>query len=83
MLAEGKSSERLLRVLRAWFGWAPGGTAGAGATLCAFFTLFTVMTLEGWVDGVTKPIIEHHPYAWIFFFTFIVVTNSSANFSAS
>ena len=33
MLAEGKSSERLLRVLRAWFGWAPGGTAGAAATL--------------------------------------------------
>ena len=41
MLAEGKSSERLLRVLRAWFGWAPGGTAAAAATLCAFFTLFT------------------------------------------
>jgi tripartite ATP-independent transporter DctM subunit len=41
MLAEGKSSERLLRVLRAWFGWSPGGTAAAAATLCAFFTLFT------------------------------------------
>jgi voltage-gated sodium channel len=40
----------------------------------AMFTLFTVMTLEGWVDGVTKPIMEHHPYAWIFFFTFIVIT---------
>ena len=38
------------------------------------FTLFTVMTLEGWVDGVTKPIMEHHPYAWIYFFIFIVVT---------
>lgn len=41
LLAEGKSSERLLRVFRAWFGWAPGGTAIAAATLCAFFTLFT------------------------------------------
>jgi voltage-gated sodium channel len=40
----------------------------------ALFTLFTVMTLEGWVDGVTKPIMEHHPFAWLFFFTFIVVT---------
>jgi voltage-gated sodium channel len=40
----------------------------------ALFTLFTVMTLEGWVDGVTKPIMEHHPYAWLYFFTFIVVT---------
>jgi tripartite ATP-independent transporter DctM subunit len=41
LLAEGKSSERLLRLFRAWFGWAPGGTAIAAATLCAFFTLFT------------------------------------------
>jgi C4-dicarboxylate transporter, DctM subunit len=41
LLAEGKSSERLLHLFRAWFGWAPGGTAVAAATLCAFFTLFT------------------------------------------
>jgi voltage-gated sodium channel len=40
----------------------------------SLFTLFTVMTLEGWVDGVTKPVMEHHPFAWIFFFTFIVLT---------
>jgi C4-dicarboxylate transporter DctM subunit len=41
LLAEGKSSERLLRALRSLFGWIPGGTAVAAATLCAFFTLFT------------------------------------------
>lgn len=41
LLAEGRSSERLLRLFRAWAGWAPGGTAIAAATLCAFFTLFT------------------------------------------
>jgi len=41
LLAEGKSSERLLRALRAVVGWVPGGTAVAAATLCAFFTLFT------------------------------------------
>jgi C4-dicarboxylate transporter DctM subunit len=41
LLAEGRSSERLLRLFRAWVGWAPGGTAIAAATLCAFFTLFT------------------------------------------
>jgi C4-dicarboxylate transporter DctM subunit len=40
-LAEGQSSARLLRALRALFGWMPGGTAMAAATLCAFFTLFT------------------------------------------
>jgi tripartite ATP-independent transporter DctM subunit len=41
LLAEGQSSTRLLRALRALVGWAPGGTAVAAATLCAFFTLFT------------------------------------------
>jgi voltage-gated sodium channel len=41
----------------------------------ALFTLFTVMTLEGWVDGVTKPVMEHHPYAWMFFIVYIVVTS--------
>src|SRR5204863_691283 len=41
LLAEGNSPQRLLRLFRAWFGWAPGGTAVAAATLCAFFTLFT------------------------------------------
>ena len=40
----------------------------------SFFTLFTVMTLEGWVDGVVKPIMEKFPRAWMFFVTFIVVT---------
>ena len=41
LLAEGKASERLLRLLRALVGWMPGGSAVAAATLCAFFTLFT------------------------------------------
>jgi tripartite ATP-independent transporter DctM subunit len=41
LLAEGRSSERLLRVLRAVVGSMPGGSAVAAATLCAFFTLFT------------------------------------------
>jgi voltage-gated sodium channel len=40
----------------------------------SLFTLFTVMTLEGWVDGVTRPVMEHHPFAWLFFVVFIVVT---------
>jgi tripartite ATP-independent transporter DctM subunit len=41
LLAEGRSSERLLRVFRAWFGWIPGGTAVVCAALCSFFTVFT------------------------------------------
>jgi voltage-gated sodium channel len=41
-----------------------------GTTL---FTLFTVMTLEGWVDGVVKPVMEKYPHAWVFFITYIIV----------
>ena len=41
LLAEGGASERLLRVFRALFGWAPGGTAVVCAVVCAFFTVFT------------------------------------------
>jgi voltage-gated sodium channel len=45
------------------------GTLGA-----SLFTLFTVMTLEGWVDGVVRPIMEKHPYALAFFIPFIIGT---------
>jgi voltage-gated sodium channel len=45
------------------------GTLGA-----SLFTLFTIMTLEGWVDGVVRPIMKTHPYAWLFFIPFIVGT---------
>ncbi len=41
LLAEGQASDRLLRFFRAFFGWAPGGTAVVTAILCAFFTLLT------------------------------------------
>ncbi|RZP27457.1 TRAP transporter small permease subunit, partial [bacterium] len=41
ILAQGNSSERLLRVFRAVTGWMPGGTAVVCAVVCAFFTVFT------------------------------------------
>src|SRR5207244_4862243 len=41
LLAEGRASERLLRVFRAFFGSIPGGTAVGCAILCSFFTVFT------------------------------------------
>jgi voltage-gated sodium channel len=40
----------------------------------ALWTLFTVMTLEGWTNDVAKPVMEKHPYAWVFFVCFIVAT---------
>ena len=53
LLAEGRASERLLRVFRAFFGWIPGGTAVVCAVLCSFFTVFsggsgvTILALGG------------------------------------
>ena len=41
ILAQGQSSERLLRVFRALVGWMPGGTAVVCTVVCAFFTIFT------------------------------------------
>jgi voltage-gated sodium channel len=40
----------------------------------SLFTLFTIMTLEGWVEGVVAPIMKVHPYAWLFFIPFIIGT---------
>ncbi len=41
VLSEGRTSERLVRVFEALFGWIPGGLAVAATLLCAFFTTFT------------------------------------------
>lgn len=38
------------------------------------FTLFQVMTLEGWSEGVARPIMEKMPQAWIFFLVFIMIS---------
>ena len=47
-----------------WF-----GTLGA-----SFYTLFQVMTLESWSMGIVRPVMEAHPYAWLFFVPFILST---------
>jgi voltage-gated sodium channel len=45
-----------------------------GTLPASLFTLFTIMTLEGWVDGVVRPVMEKFPYAWLFFIPFIIGT---------
>jgi voltage-gated sodium channel len=40
----------------------------------SLFTLFTIMTLEGWVEGVVKPVSERFPSATFFFIPFIIGT---------
>ena len=41
----------------------------------SFFSLFQIMTLEGWADGFVVPVMEKYPYAWIFFILFMLVTS--------
>lgn len=40
----------------------------------SLYTLFQVMTGDGWSDSVARPIMEVFPYAWIFFVLFILVS---------
>jgi voltage-gated sodium channel len=47
-----------------WFG-------GLGVTS---FTLFQIMTLEGWSGEIVRPVMEVYPYAWVFFVPFILIT---------
>lgn len=52
-------------LLQEWF-----GSLGASA-----YTLFQVMTLESWSMGIVRPVMEHYPWAWMFFVPFIIVTS--------
>lgn len=38
------------------------------------FSLFKVMTLEGWPD-IADTVIKHHGWAWVFFVVYILVTS--------
>jgi len=46
-----------------WF-----GTLGA-----SLYSLFQIMTLESWSMGIVRPIMEVHPYAWLYFIPFILI----------
>lgn len=41
----------------------------------SFYSLFQVMTLEGWADNFVNPVLTTHPLAWIFFILFMLVTS--------
>ncbi|KPF79210.1 voltage-gated sodium channel [Brevundimonas sp. AAP58] len=47
-----------------WFGTIPASA----------YSLFQVMTLESWSMGIVRPVMEVHPYAWLFFVPFILCT---------
>jgi len=44
-----------------------------GSLSSSFYTLFQVMTLEGWSEDIARPVMEVYPSAWIFFLVFIFI----------
>lgn len=46
-----------------------------GNIAASAFTLFQVMTLEGWAGDVVRPVMEKHSEAWMFFLPFILATS--------
>jgi voltage-gated sodium channel len=44
-----------------------------GSLSTSAFTLFQVMTLESWADGIARPVMEVFPYSWVFFILFILI----------
>lgn len=39
----------------------------------SMYTLFQIMTLESWSMGIARPVMDVHPYAWIFFVIYILI----------
>jgi len=44
-----------------------------GSIGASFYTLFQVMTLESWSMGISRPVMEQFPHAWLFFVPFILI----------
>ncbi|MEZ5925955.1 MAG: ion transporter [Hyphomicrobiaceae bacterium] len=41
----------------------------------SLLTLFQVMSLDGWTSEVARPVMDAHPWSWIFFLVFILITS--------
>jgi voltage-gated sodium channel len=46
-----------------------------GSVGASMYSLFQIMTLESWSMGIVRPVMEQHPFAWLFFVPFIIVTS--------
>ena len=47
-----------------WFGSIPK----------TMYTLFQVMTLDGWSMEIVRPVMEEYPYAWLYFIPFVIIS---------
>ena len=46
-----------------------------GSVQKSFFTLFQLMTLDGWSSELAGPIVRRHPYAWVYFVSFVLISS--------
>jgi tripartite ATP-independent transporter DctM subunit len=78
LLAEGRTTERLVRLFRAWFGWMPGGLAVISVLVCAFFSSFTgvsgVTILA--LGGLLLPVLVKNGYPEAFSIGLLTATGS-------
>ncbi len=44
-----------------------------GSVGASLFSLFQIMTLESWSMSIVRPLMETHPWAWLFFVPFIII----------
>lgn len=40
----------------------------------SLYTLFQVMTLESWSMGISRPVMEAYPSAWVYFVSYVVIS---------
>lgn len=46
-----------------------------GSIGASMYTLFQIMTLEGWSEEVVRPVMGVYPWSWLFFIPFIIITS--------
>ncbi|ALO45085.1 ion transporter [Pseudohongiella spirulinae] len=38
------------------------------------YSLFQIMTLESWSEGISRPVMAVYPYAWLYFTSYVLIT---------
>lgn len=46
-----------------------------GSLGSAFYTLFQVMTLESWSNGLARPMMLVHPMSWLYYVSFVIISS--------
>ncbi|MDQ2070497.1 ion transporter [Natronospira bacteriovora] len=41
----------------------------------SMYSLFQIMTLEGWSEDIARPVMDVYPYAWVYFIVFILMSS--------